>query len=835
MSQAKGTSSWRVLGSILLLLFACVAAPVAYHDLGPARHRHRRLASDRRELAVSRASMPAAELEPLPLFARPRPSASPAGPPQFIQYGKLVGEEIKLDPSVIQTPPLPAGPLSDENASSPEEAGPPAEGRDDIGPIREPKPANRPDVPRTAIPATKAWPLAAALLEQLTTLAADVPAAAGWAQRVKDEAERIARLPSLNDPAAAAGISRLSALADEAKLLASGLERENDRSRILRAGYAVVRRVVIWDLTRQLAARGDVEVAPVVNLAAWENALVEVERRLAATGAAANWRTYLLVNEARDQFGSPECSPGEERKLAREMLHRLHSTQLSRDQEQFLREPPFAALSDQLLSRASETPDVIGLLAAIERHEHERSSQAAESLVEAYDQLRWSPDPAVAELAAHVNSYYRNANVRVALSSDLVNRMLPRTREQYLPVQDTILEAHVEGDSYTSTKLRLVLVPDPDRWNIGLEALGEVASSTTSVKGPARFYQNGLSFFRARKRVLVDRRGIRMQNAEADANANNNLDDFETQFDGIPLLGGLARAIARNQYEESQPAAQYEVEGLIVWRATSQLDDEVARKLDETRRDLQARLLDPLRKLDLEPTAVDLETTEHRLIGRYRLAGRNQVAANTPRPQAPGDSLLSVQIHETALNNALENLKLHGQRIELRELYRQMSSRFNPNPAPVPEDLPENVYVTFADEDPVRLDCHDGRVALTIRLKELTQEGTSNQWRNFTVRGYYAPVADQLDANLERDGAIELVGRLAIGDRVALSAIFGKVLSRNRKLSLVNNQIALAPELKDQQVTQLVIHDGWIGVAIGPRTPGRAAAVYPRREGTHLR
>jgi hypothetical protein len=56
------------------------------------------------------------------------------------------------------------------------------------------------------------------------------------------------------------------------------------------------------------------------------------------------------------------------------------------------------------------------------------------------------------------------------------------------------------------------------------------------------------------------------------------------------------------------------------------------------------------------------------------------------------------------------------------------------------------------------------------------------------------------------------------------------VLNRNRKLNLINKQIAQAPELRDQQVTQFVIHDGWIGVALGPQAPGRAAAMQPRLE-----
>jgi len=124
-------------------------------------------------------------------------------------------------------------------------------------------------------------------------------------------------------------------------------------------------------------------------------------------------------------------------------------------------------------------------------------------------------------------------------------------------------------------------------------------------------------------------------------------------------------------------------------------------------------------------------------------------------------------------------------------------------------------------------------VRLTIRLRELVQEGTRNRWVNFTVRAYYAPAANQLDANLYRDGIIELIGEgrpLPIGQRVLLSGIFNRVLSRNRQIHVVNKQIAESPQLQDQQVTQFVIHDGWIGVALGPKAPGREAAMHPRGE-----
>lgn len=109
-----------------------------------------------------------------------------------------------------------------------------------------------------------------------------------------------------------------------------------------------------------------------------------------------------------------------------------------------------------------------------------------------------------------------------------------------------------EGNSEASTRLRLVLLPDRLRWPVGLEANGEVATDTQSTKGPATFYQNGVSHYRVRKMLLVDRRSMHMFNAEARASANNNLLDFETSYDSIPILGSFARSIAQSQYDAAQ-------------------------------------------------------------------------------------------------------------------------------------------------------------------------------------------------------------------------------------------------------------------------------------------
>ena len=115
------------------------------------------------------------------------------------------------------------------------------------------------------------------------------------------------------------------------------------------------------------------------------------------------------------------------------------------------------------------------------------------------------------------------------------------------------------------------------------------------------------------------------------------------------------------------------------------------------------------------------------------------------------------------------------------------------------------------------------RVALTALLVAAGAGGLQAQT---TTGGLTGVIRDS-------DGAVvpgATVTATATATGTALTAIFARVLSRNRKLHIINEQIARAPQLQDQQVTQFVIHDGWMGIALGPKAPGREAAMHPRPE-----
>jgi len=860
MSRIAHGFSWKLLGGVFVLFVLSLFAPNSWKGwnsdwlreidwkfaqwespkpLKPLRGRLPARSEQAEELIAQAAPQLAAA--PAPQIAMREISSRPADvpaqvaneptsleayrvPSQIAATGPIVAERIDLDPSITQTPNLPAPrPGIDDEASPAPESQPQLTLPED-----SPLPAPRePDVQELPPPSGGQWAYPISLIDQLKLLAETDPVTEGWVGQVTAKLDELVAIRTLDDPSVGPILVRLKQLADNGRELALSINDDESRSRVLRAGYAIVRRVSVWEPVHALAQRGD-SPRELPSPAEWKQTMAELYKLLGGNDpAVVTWRDYLLLEKARTQFGFSGVPMEEQRKLAREILYRLQSPNLSYRQAQFLNTELFERFASQLRLWANEPTQLVDLLAAIEAYEHLELAEQSAALANLYQQLRCSPDPQIEELAETVNAYYRNANVRVAISAALVNRMLPKSAYTHEPVRDTIQGAYVEGSSATHTQLRMVLLPDENCWRLGLEARGSVTSSTASSKGPARFYQDGISYYRARKMVTVDRRGVKMFSAEAQADAQTHMVDFETDFDGIPLLGGFARGLALQKYEEASPAAKQEVESKIIGRASGQLDREVAIKLQEGQKNFQTKVLDPLRELKLDPTAVSMQTTTERLIARYRLAGREQVAAHTPRPQAPGDSLLSIQIHESAMNNALEHLGLQGRRVELRELYKEITARFSQGKALTPpDDLPEDVYVTFAEKDPVRVDCQDGRVRLTIRLQELSHG--NKKWNDFQIRAYYAPDSDQLDANLVRDGVIELGGeRLRFGDQVALRGIFSRVLSRNRKLELVNKQIAQSKELSDQQVTQFVIHDGWLGVALGPKHPERTTTLTP--------
>lgn len=469
-------------------------------------------------------------------------------------------------------------------------------------------------------------------------------------------------------------------------------------------------------------------------------------------------------------------------------------------------------------STAAEGTD--GLLTALERYEADGLASDAQRLAEIRRELLSSPEPDEQELARRLNTHFRNANLRFAVSAALVNKLMPEQKASSDQVNDTILGNPVRGNSTATTKLSVRLVPDPRKWQFDLVAAGNVDSNTQTTHGPVTFINTGAATYQVRKRVAIDTSGMKVDGAVAEVENSTELAGLYTSFDSMPLIRSLVRSYAVSQEQQQEWQANHEAKMKIAAKAMRQVDSQAGPRINEAQENVVRNWVDPLKKLALDPTAMTMETTETRLVLRSRLAGGDQLGAYTPRPEAPSDSVASAQIHESTLNNVLDHLDLAGRTFTLPELHAWLVEKLNRPAAKPPEDFPEGVHVTFAQKDPIRVRCQDNKLVLILNIAEIRD--ARRRWHDFEVRASYKPAASGLAAQFERDGTIELGGQYKGKPEIALRGIFSKVLSRQRPLNLFSEKLAGDPRLSGLEVTQLIVEDGWIATAIGPvRTAGR--------------
>jgi hypothetical protein len=208
---------------------------------------------------------------------------------------------------------------------------------------------------------------------------------------------------------------------------------------------------------------------------------------------------------------------------------------------------------------------------------------------------------------------------------------------------------------------------------------------------------------------------------------------------------------------------------------------------------------------------IDAKTTEERIVMRLLISGEDQLGGFTPRPQEPSDSLACVQINESLLNNGIQRLQLDGRTFMMPELAKHIAAVFGRLPQkPAPEN--EDVKITFAAKDAVSVRCQDGKLAVTLSIVKLSN--SSHAWKNFQVTAYYTPKIEGRSARLSRDGYISLSSRRA---DLALRGVFSHVFSKETTWELVPEVVLNQPKLKNAVITQFVIDDGWIGIALGPK------------------
>jgi hypothetical protein len=560
------------------------------------------------------------------------------------------------------------------------------------------------------------------------------------------------------------------------------------------------------------------------NVTAWaEQALVAMQATLETSGPAdpAAADTLLALGEAvatgmataEQQLPAPLAS--EMRRAALAVARRVAVWRAAADWSAVATAEPRAAQSTDIGLMLAERPvgdDVQRLLAFLERYEAASDPAYASAVTAALAGIVAAPSPAAAELARAVAAHYLAPNVRLAVHRGFVDRMLPESTVSNAAVQDFILGRPVRGRSTVEQSMGVRFLPHPSEIRMELVINGQVASRTVTESGPVAIHSKSQATFVVLKPLHLTPTGVAIGPARGNAATRAQLADIETSFDSVPIMGSLVRSIARNQHDDARAEASREASSKIVGRACREVDQQSGPKFEEMAGRIRERIWQPLVGLGLEPTPVALETTADVASVRLRLAADSQLAAHTPRPRAPADALLSLQVHETVANNAFERFGLAGRRLELPELARLVCERVGIETR-VPADLPDGVAVTFAQVAPLRIECRDGLVHVRVALDAI--ESGRRNWYDLVAQVAYKPVMAGPQVFLEREGPVRIGGPDHEGRmEIALRTIFGKIFAKERPIAIFPEQVTANPRLAGVRAVQAVATDGWLGIAL---------------------
>jgi hypothetical protein len=558
-----------------------------------------------------------------------------------------------------------------------------------------------------------------------------------------------------------------------------------------------------------------------------QDLLVRIEAKLPASGDAEGWHKYLKMSELQAWSNDDRNVWEEGNALAINVLSRLRWERLNESQREFIDQPEFSQLAMQLTAWARQPVDYRQLLTDLELLEEDPINRVRYSLASTVQVLRLADEKNQQAVATALNDHYRNANIRLAIAGALIERFLPEESYQSRPVQQRILGANTSGDSIVRTEMGLKLIPDESAWHVTLGVQGDLTSATRSSKGPAVFHNSSQAQITSQRTVRMDTLGFKVVADATDVESQQHLRGMSTDFDGLPIIGDFLRVVIREQFDQQRGPAKRIMHRMIAEEADQEFDKQLQEKLSKAQVELQRRLIGPLESLNLNPMVVAMSTTEDRLLIRYRVANQAQMASHTARPRAPSDSLLSMQVHQSAVNNMISQLGLSDRTWNLVELGEKVASLLGKKDWQAPEDLPKDVQIRFAPSRPISVEMIENQLVLTLRISELSQG--KNKIERFIVRSNYVPVADGLKAGLVRDGVVSIDGpRLSMGDRLPLRAIFAKVFVSRPEIPLISDSLVNDPRAQGLAVNQIEVRDGWLAIAVAEGTSPLAAEVAER-------
>ncbi len=376
------------------------------------------------------------------------------------------------------------------------------------------------------------------------------------------------------------------------------------------------------------------------------------------------------------------------------------------------------------------------IITATNRYEESSSALDAEVVRLAWAQLQPNED-AMAILRPVFMQHYFNHNMHVTLSEQTLTRFVSDYRTETGTVAECILGAWVTGSQVTKATITADIKRSTESGQFLLRANGQVTSNTRGRRKPATIFTRGTHSFLMETPVSFDGETLTAGQASIDVNTNNQTVGVRTDLDGWPLLGPLARSIARRKAREKRGQSEFIAARKIANRALPEFVNEANDRFAEANESIQKDLFDGLNAKGVGPDSISSRSSESHLAVSSRTIGAARVGGSAqPFSPLPVGGV-AIQLHETAINNIIDGLELGGRTIPEDDFNEEISKSLSAllqrdinigGDEDAAEETPEEgeqeppATFIFAQDDPVRVRIEENTVVLILEVK-IVEEG----------------------------------------------------------------------------------------------------------------
>lgn len=658
------------------------------------------------------------------------------------------------------------------------------------------------------------WPLPETITSQLAYWVQS-PALSRWAEAAIASFDELDGL-ALPDPRSEELTASLEGYADQLlEYINSGAVPAEYVGKLSSLAWQMKRRAAIWQSVARISQEAGVTTVASDGVYLFQ-ALTERRAEIEQMNVTADWIDYLKFDRATLVFGSDRATDLHRRTMAREMLSRATSLALAPEQRDYAQHVIGPHLGTVLRTACCGPVELSRFLDDLESLETDGSTVSEARVNDHFQNFYWSQDPSLQALSGIIDQHYRNANFRLEISDRLINRVATRNMTIHEPVQDRILGAQVFGNSRIQNQITVELIPSPDHLSFRLNSRGIVQSRTRAHASGFVFNNLGNALVNASKGLSIGTDGVSMLPAEVAAESQSRLLNVRSRLDGVPLVGQLARNMAEQQQRQQSSAANQVVEQKLRSEFGTRVDEETRQLVLQGQQWVRDNIISPFGALDLEPLVTDMRTASDHIAIRYRLAGLDQNAANSVRPNAAVGSLLSAQIHESAVNNLINRMEINSETFTPAELMHHVATILGRADVELEPEDQHDAKIQFASRDGIRLDFDDERLGITLRLKRLYIPNVAS-WRNITVTAWYFVETEGLQIRLRLDESepVALKGSdFNLRDEIALRTIFNSLFKPDFEFSALPEDLANRPAARNVAISEIVLHHGWVSISV---------------------